>query len=153
MEINQQKLKAIQRFALIMLFMLLMLGSGFVWGEFVRVSDINQNDSEANSSYGKDYIITYNTGETTEGKSVFQSKCQRCHLIEKNMTGPALMNVKDRWPDSTNLYSWIKNSQAFLATGDAYSNALNKKYNSIMPAFPELSDSTIAELLYYIDPE
>ncbi len=153
MEINQQKLKAIQRFALMMLFMLLILGSGFIWGEFVNASKLNQSESEANLNCGVYYIISYKTGETIEGRTVFQSKCQRCHLIERKMTGPALMNVKDRWSDTTNLYSWIKNSQAFLATGDRYANELYKEYNSLMPAFPELSDSTISALLYYIDPE
>jgi cytochrome c551/c552 len=150
MDINQKKVKSIQQFALIMLFMLLILGSGFIWGEFVRASKLNATSTDNNLSYGTDYI--YATGESQIGKSVFQSKCARCHLIEKNMTGPALMNIKDRWSDSTQLYSWIKNSQAFLATGDVYANTLYKKYNSVMPAFPELSDSTIAELLYYIDP-
>ncbi len=88
-----------------------------------------------------------------EGKALYQSKCQRCHLVDKKMTGPALQNVRTRWSDSTNLYSWIKNSQAFLGTGDAYANALYKEYNSIMPAFPELKDADIADILVYIDAE
>lgn len=88
-----------------------------------------------------------------EGKALYQSKCQRCHLVDKRMTGPALQNVRTRWSDSTHLYSWIKNSQAFLGTGDAYANALYKEYNSIMPAFPELKDADIADILVFIDAE
>ena len=88
-----------------------------------------------------------------EGKVLYQSKCQRCHLVDKKLTGPALQNVRKRWADSTNLYAWIKNSQSFLGTGDKYANDLYKEYNSVMPAFPELSDVDIADILVYIDAE
>lgn len=101
------------------------------------------------------FVTTVNTafaGEA-EGKELFQSKCQRCHLIDKKMTGPALQGVRERWTDSTNLYAWIKNSQSFLATGDKYANALYKEYGSVMPAFPELTDANIADILVYIDAE
>ncbi len=100
-------------------------------------------------------IFTANTSfaGAAEGKVLFQSKCQRCHLIDKKMTGPALMGVKDRWADTTNLYKWIKNSQGFLGTGDKYANDLFKQYNSIMPAFPELQDADIADILAFITTE
>lgn len=88
-----------------------------------------------------------------EGKALYQSKCQRCHLVDKKLTGPALQNVRTRWADSTNLYAWIKNSQSFLGTGDKYANDLYKEYNSVMPAFPELKDADIADILVYIDAE
>ncbi len=88
-----------------------------------------------------------------EGQTLFQTNCQRCHLIDKKMTGPALMDVQSRWTDSTHLYAWIRNSQAFLATGDKYANDLYKQYNSIMPAFPQFKDQDIADILYYIKVE
>ncbi len=69
------------------------------------------------------------------------------------MTGPALMNVYDRWNDSTQLYAWIKNSQSYLTTGDKYANELFKEYKSVMPAFAELKEEEIKEILYYVDPE
>ena len=75
------------------------------------------------------------------------------HAVDKKMTGPALQNVKTRWSDSTNLYKWIKNSQGFLGTGDKYANALFKEYNSVMPAFPTLTDGDITDILAFIDEE
>ncbi|MFI5171557.1 MAG: c-type cytochrome [Chitinophagales bacterium] len=98
------------------------------------------------------FLVTANqafAGEA-EGKDLFQAKCQRCHAIDKKMTGPALQGVVNRWPDTTSLYKWIHNSQAFLTTGDKYANALFKEYNSIMPAFPELKDGDIHDILTYI---
>lgn len=102
------------------------------------------------------FLITANqafAGEA-EGKTLFQGKCQRCHQVDKRMTGPALQNVKTRWADTTNIYKWIKNSQSFLGTGDVYANNLFKEYSgSIMPAFPELADVDISNILAYIDAE
>lgn len=89
-----------------------------------------------------------------EGKQLYQANCAKCHMIDRKMTGPALQGVRDRWPDSTHLYEWIKNSQAFLATGDAYANKLYEEYNkSPMQAFPNLKDADIHDILLYIDAE
>jgi cytochrome c2 len=88
-----------------------------------------------------------------EGKELYTTNCARCHMIDKKLVGPALQGVRDRWPDSTNLYKWIKNSQAFLQTGDKYANDLFREYNSVMQAFPDLTDANIADILLYIDAE
>lgn len=89
-----------------------------------------------------------------EGKELFKANCAKCHMIDRKMTGPALKGVRDRWADSTHLYSWIRNSQAFLATGDEYANNLYLEYNkSQMQAFPNLTDADISNILLYIDAE
>jgi len=88
-----------------------------------------------------------------EGKELYTSNCARCHMVDKKLTGPALQGVQSRWADTTSLHKWIKNSQAFLATGDKYANDLFREYNSIMPAFPALTDANIADILLYIDAE
>jgi hypothetical protein len=71
--------------------------------------------------------------------------------VNKKLTGPALAGVEDRWPDKKNLYAWIKNSAAFLKTGDAYANKLYNEYNKVaMNNFPGLSDADIDAILAYI---
>ncbi|MFN7014614.1 MAG: c-type cytochrome, partial [Bacteroidia bacterium] len=93
-------------------------------------------------------------GSIEEGKQLFQANCAKCHMIDRKMTGPALQGVTERWPDSTKLYAWIKNSQAFLATGDEYANKLYLEYSkSPMQAFPNLADNEIASILAYINAE
>ncbi len=149
---EEKKLKSIQAFATIALFLLLILSFGFLWGEFKLASGIVDYDEEEKTAIEAE-TPKYLTGETKEGKTLFQSNCARCHQIERRVTGPPLMNVKDRWADSTNLYSWIKNSQTYLATGDKYANTLYKEYKSIMPAFPNLTEAQIKEILFYVDPE
>jgi mono/diheme cytochrome c family protein len=86
-----------------------------------------------------------------DGKALFSQNCASCHAVNKKLTGPALAGVEDRWPEKKNLYAWIKNSAAFLKTGDAYANNLYNEYNkTAMNQFPGLSDKDIDAILAYI---
>jgi len=85
------------------------------------------------------------------GKSVFSANCKSCHKLDQKYTGPALRGVTDRrsieWAKS-----FIKNSQALIASGDAQANALYKEYNNLaMPAHEFLSDTELDNLLSYIE--
>ncbi len=86
-----------------------------------------------------------------DGKALFSANCASCHAVNKKLTGPALAGVEDRWPEKKNLYAWVKNSAAFLKTGDPYANNLYNEYNKVaMNQFPGLSDSDIDAILAYI---
>ena len=86
-----------------------------------------------------------------DGKTLFSTNCASCHAVHKKLTGPALAGVEDRWPDRTKLNAWIKNSAAFLKTGDVYANNLYNEYNkTAMNLFPGLSDKDIDAILAYI---
>ena len=95
------------------------------------------------------------TPELDAGMQLFKNNCASCHAknMKVKMTGPALAGVEERWEnDKGRLYSWIRNSQAFLATGDAYANGLYLEYNkSVMTAFPNLTDSELDNILSYIN--
>ena len=58
------------------------------------------------------------------GQALFSSNCASCHAVHKDLTGPALAGVEERWGDKERLYAWIRNNQAFLKTGDKYANEL-----------------------------
>lgn len=93
-----------------------------------------------------------NTLQAQDGKALFSANCASCHAINKKLTGPALAGVEDRWPDKKKLHAWIKNSQAFLKTGDAYANNLYNEYNkTAMNSFPNLTDKEIDAILGYIN--
>jgi mono/diheme cytochrome c family protein/predicted secreted protein len=86
-----------------------------------------------------------------DGKALFSANCASCHAVNKKLTGPALAGVEDRWPEKKNLYAWIKNSAAFLKTGDPYANNLYNEYNKVaMNQFPGFSDADIDAILAYI---
>ena len=95
-----------------------------------------------------------NTAKAQDGKSLFLKNCASCHdpKFSKDMTGPNLLGVGDRWPDKAKLKAWIKNSQGFLKTGDKYANDLYVKYEKrVMNTFEgSLSDAEIDGLIKYI---
>lgn len=86
-----------------------------------------------------------------DGKAIFQQKCAACHAIDKNLTGPALKGVEERWPAKADIYSWIRNSAALIKAGNPRAVAIYAEYNKIqMPAFPELADKDIDAILAYV---
>ncbi|MDI9357474.1 MAG: c-type cytochrome [Phycisphaerales bacterium] len=86
-----------------------------------------------------------------DGKALFIQNCASCHAIDRQLTGPALEGVLDRWPNKKNLYAWIHNNQAFLKTGDKYANDLYNKFNKTqMNLFPFLTDAEVGAILKYI---
>lgn len=98
------------------------------------------------------FTLTFVTNAfAQDGKALFSANCASCHAINKDLTGPALAGVEDRWPDKTKLYAWIRNSAAFLKTGDQYANDLYIKWNKVaMNQFPNFTDAEIDAILGYI---
>lgn len=92
-----------------------------------------------------------NAQDAAAGKTLFNGKCATCHGVHRAISGPALFGVEERVPDKKKLYSWIKNNQAVLKSGDAYFTALFNSYNKMpMPTFPELEDGDIDNILAYV---
>jgi cytochrome c2 len=74
------------------------------------------------------------------GKKLFYRHCASCHMVNKELTGPALKNLMDRWPDTAKLYAFIRNSDSVIQVDD-YAKKLWLQYNqTLMPAHPQLSD-------------
>jgi mono/diheme cytochrome c family protein len=86
------------------------------------------------------------------GQSLFSANCASCHSVTKDLTGPALAGVEERWGgDRKKLHAWVHNSQAYLKTGDKYANDLYLKWNKTqMNAFPQLSEPEIDAILDYV---
>ncbi len=90
--------------------------------------------------------------DVVAGQAIYDANCARCHQPHRRGTGPALYGVTERWPDTANLYAWIRNSTAYLKTGDPYAVALWEEYQkSVMPAFPQLSDGDIGNVIAYME--
>lgn len=89
-----------------------------------------------------------------EGEQLFKSRCNTCHQIDKNSTGPKLKGVKQKWADAgegENLYAWISNSTALIATGKSQ---LAKDISSYSPtAMPAqtVTNSEVDAIFEYIE--
>jgi cytochrome c551/c552 len=96
-------------------------------------------------------FFCFGNTKAQDGKALFNANCASCHAVHKKLTGPALAGVEERWPDQKKLYAWIRNSAAFLATGDKYANDLYLAYNkTAMNSFTNLTDGEIGAMLKYI---
>lgn len=89
--------------------------------------------------------------QIAKGKELFSGNCASCHaLSNKSMVGPGLQGISER-RDEAWLIKWIRNSQAVIASGDAYAVALYNQYNkTVMQSFPDLSDDDIRAILTYV---
>ena len=91
-----------------------------------------------------------------DGKKLFKNNCAQCHAknMKSKATGPALGGVQERWADypTSDLYSWVRNSQALVGTGHPRAVEIYNEYNkSVMQPFPNLTDENIDAILLYIN--
>ena len=90
-----------------------------------------------------------------EGKALFKANCQSCHAgnMKTKLTGPALAGVEERWADypRTDLYKWIRQSQALISAGHPRATELWNEYKpTVMNNFTNLTDDQIEGILLYI---
>ncbi|WP_339700780.1 c-type cytochrome [Algoriphagus aquimarinus] len=102
-------------------------------------------------AFAADPAVDSSDEAVAAGKAVFNANCKTCHKLDQKLIGPALRGATDR--QSVDLVkSFIKNSQAVIASGDAYYNSLFKEYNNtVMISHEFLSDDELNNLLSYIE--
>lgn len=91
-----------------------------------------------------------------KGKDLFKNNCAACHNrdMQSNLTGPALGGVQERWAayPRTDLYQWIRNSQALIDAGHPRAQELWKKWKPvIMTPSNNLKDEDIDAILTYVE--
>lgn len=98
--------------------------------------------------------IPDNPQAVAHGRDLFGQHCSACHMIEKQLIGPALASVHGTRPTDW-LIRFIKNSQEVISDPEEkYAKQLFSQYNEqIMPAFEFLSDDDILSILAYIKKE
>lgn len=100
------------------------------------------------------FFLSIINAAAQDGKALFISKCQSCHQIFKEGTGPPLANLEQRhkWADHNELLKWIQNPAAYMAN-DAYTQDLKAKYGSLMQAFPDFTLQDVQAVVSYINGE
>lgn len=100
------------------------------------------------------FMLTTNVSNAQEGESIFNSKCATCHAPHKDMTGPKLFEVREKWEEGGalegSLHQWVKNWQVAAAT-DPYAKEVANWAPSAMTTFAELSDEQIDAIFDYVD--
>jgi cytochrome c551/c552 len=101
------------------------------------------------------FVFSVVTTFAQDGKALFISKCQQCHTVFKDATGPKLGGVLDAAPyngDMTKLYHWIYNTNSLVASDPHYME-LKGRFGSVMTQFSQssLSEKDIDAIFKYID--
>ena len=87
--------------------------------------------------------------DAVKGKELYNSSCAACHKLDGKATGPALRGVADKY-EAAWLYKWINNSSDLIKSGDAQAvKAFEENGKVPMPAFPQLSNEDIDNILAY----
>lgn len=91
-----------------------------------------------------------------KGKDLFKNNCAACHNrdMKSNLTGPALGGVQERWAayPRSDLYQWIRNSQALIDAGHPRAQELWNKWKPvIMTPSNSLKDEDIEAILAYVE--
>jgi cytochrome c oxidase cbb3-type subunit 3 len=70
-----------------------------------------------------------------DGEALFKAKCNTCHIMGKDGTGPNLVGVKSRWGGEEEfLYEWVLNSPKVIAEGKSERAKAVKSYSpTVMP--------------------
>ncbi|PWH84698.1 cytochrome c3 family protein [Brumimicrobium oceani] len=100
------------------------------------------------------FMLTNFVTSAQEGESIFNSKCATCHVPHKDMTGPKLFEVRQKWEEGGamegSLYQWVRNWQVAAAT-DPYAKEVADWAPSAMTTFADLSDEQIDAVFDYVD--
>ena len=97
------------------------------------------------------FFFSFNLyGQVEEGEKLFKQNCASCHLMSSaRLVGPGLEGVTDKYEKEW-LISWIRNSQALIASGDERAIEVFEAYNkSVMTSF-DFSDDEFTALLDYL---
>lgn len=101
------------------------------------------------------FVLLFAAGFTPvvaqDGKALFNANCASCHKMDKDLTGPALQGVTERWSSRDLLKKWIKNWPDAVATGDAYAVKIKDWSPAAMTSFAALPDADIEAIVTYIE--
>lgn len=99
-------------------------------------------------------IFGTNATFAQDGANLFKAKCNTCHMVDKNSTGPILKGAKQKWVDAGEgemIYEWIKNPQELIASGKS-KVAMEAKNFSPADMTPQVvTNEEIDAILDYID--
>jgi len=84
-----------------------------------------------------------------DGEAIFKSKCNSCHIMGKDGTGPNLQDVKSRWDGEEDyLYEWVLNAPKVFAEGKSQRALEVKNYS---PTDMPIQDVTLEQAKAVID--
>lgn len=89
-----------------------------------------------------------------DGEGLFKAKCNVCHLVDANSTGPILKGVKAKWDEAGEgdfLYEWVKDPNALVASGKSEMAKKADKMTGGSMTPQSVSNEEIDAIFSYVD--
>lgn len=89
-----------------------------------------------------------------DGEKLFKSKCNTCHMIGKDGTGPNLAGVKQKWIDAGEgelIYEWVNNPLTLFSSGKSTMAIAAKSFSATDMTPQDVSKEEVDAILSYID--
>lgn len=89
-----------------------------------------------------------------DGEGLFKSKCNTCHMLGKNSTGPNLKGVKAKWEEAGEgelIYEWVNNPQTLIASGKSTVAMKSKDFSPTDMTPQSVSKEEIDAILDFVD--
>ena len=97
--------------------------------------------------------VALHAASVDDGRTLFQSRCARCHMIDQRLVGPALKDIyksqSEEW-----IISFVHSPAKKIHSGDTAAANLYQRFQpTIMPDQADLSNDQIKGLIAYIKAE
>lgn len=99
-------------------------------------------------------ILTTLSLTAQDGAALFKAKCNTCHMVDKNSTGPLLKGAKQKWNDAGEgelIYEWVMNPQTLIASGKSKMANEIKNFSPTEMSPQSVSKEEIDAILDYVD--
>lgn len=100
------------------------------------------------------FVFGMQKSQAQDGEGLFKAKCNVCHAVDKNSTGPILKGVKQRWNDAGEgefLYDWVHNAPALVASGKSKEAITAANFSPTMMPPQDVTNEEIDAILDYVD--
>ncbi len=100
------------------------------------------------------FVFGIQKAQAQDGEGLFKAKCNVCHAVDKNSTGPLLKGVKQRWNDAGEgemLYDWVHNPPALVASGKSKEAVTASNFSPTMMPPQVVTNEEIDAILDYVD--
>ncbi|WP_300666440.1 c-type cytochrome [Fluviicola sp.] len=89
-----------------------------------------------------------------QGEALFKAKCNTCHAVDKNSTGPMLKGVKAKWNDAGEgalLYEWVKDSKKLILSGKSKMALAIQDFSKTDMSPQQATPEEVDQILDYVD--
>jgi glucose/arabinose dehydrogenase/mono/diheme cytochrome c family protein len=101
----------------------------------------NNNNSNA---------IASDSASVASGEAAFTQNCSGCHNFTQDGIGPQLAGITEKVP-ATWISTFIHDPKKTIDGGDERAKMLFDKYHTVMPAFSNLGDDTLNDIIAYMN--